>query len=91
MHEKPIYIITFDSSNSSMLLYNLLKNNSLNIYMIQTPCCLSAGCSRSIEVNEEEIQKVIELIKSNNIPIRAIHKKYVNKKIRRYSYEKIEI
>ena len=60
MSEKPIYIITFDSANNSMLLYRLLKSNKLNIYMIQTPCCLSAGCARSIEVDESEIEKVIE-------------------------------
>lgn len=89
MIEKPIYIITFDSANNSMLLYRLLKSNKLNIYMIQSPCCLSAGCARSIEVSEEEIEKVIELIKSNDISIRAIHKKFVNKEIRRYCYEEI--
>ncbi|WP_195990081.1 DUF3343 domain-containing protein [Clostridium sp. D53t1_180928_C8] len=89
MSEKPIYIITFDSANNSMLLYRLLKGNQLNIYMIQTPCCLSAGCARSIEVDEAEIDKVIELVKNNNIPIRAIHKKYVNPTIRRYCYEEI--
>lgn len=89
MVEKPIYILTFDSANSSMKLYKLLKDNKLNVYMIQTPCCLSAGCARSIEVSQSEIDKVIELIKTNNSEIRAIHKKYVNEKIRRYSYEEI--
>lgn len=89
MSEKPIYIITFNSANNSMLLYRLLKNNQLNIYMIQTPCCLSAGCARSIEVDESEIEKVIELVKNNTIPVRAIHKKYVNTAIRRYCYEEI--
>ena len=89
MSEKPIYIITFDSANNSMLLYRLLKSNKLNIYMIQTPCCLSAGCARSIEVDESEIEKVIELIKNNDIAIRASHKKYVNTAIRRYCYEEI--
>ena len=39
--------------------------------------------------SEEEIEKVIELIKSNDISIRAIHKKFVNKEIRRYCYEEI--
>ena len=91
MIEKPIYIITFDSANNSMLLYRLLKNKQLNIYMIQTPCCLSAGCARSIEVDENEISKVIEVIKSNEAPIRAIHKKFVNTAIRRYSYEEIDL
>lgn len=91
MIEKTIYIITFDSPNNSIILYKLLKDSRLNVYMIQTPCCLSAGCARSIEVNENEIDKVIEIIKNNKIEIRAIHKKFVNKKIRRYSYEEIPI
>ena len=90
MSEKPVYIITFDSANNSMLLYRLLKNNQLdNIYMIQTPCCLSAGCARSIEFDESEFEKVIKLVNNNTIPVRAIHKKYVNAAIRRYCYEEI--
>lgn len=89
MIEKPIYIVTFDSANNSMLLYRLLKNKQLKVYMIQTPCCLSAGCARSIEVDESELDKVIEVIKNNKVPVRAIHKKYVNTTIRRYSYEEI--
>ena len=91
MIEKPVYIITFDSANYSMYLYKLLKEQSIKIYMIQTPCCLSAGCARSIEVSEDKIDNVIEIIKDKNAPIRAIHKKYVNTKTKPYVYEKIDI
>ena len=70
MIEKPVYIITFDSANYSMYLYKLLKEQSIKIYMIQTPCCLSAGCARSIEVSEDKIDNVIEIIKDKNAPDR---------------------
>ena len=69
MIEKPVYIITFDSANYSMYLYKLLKEQSIKIYMIQTPCCLSAGCARSIEVSEDKIDNVIEIIKDEKIDI----------------------
>lgn len=89
MVERPVYIITFNSANSSMVLYRLLRDAKLQVYMIQTPCCLSAGCARSIEVNEDDIEKVINIIKRDNVDIGAIHKKYVNEDIRRYAYEEV--
>ena len=52
MSEKPVYIITFNSANYSMYVYKLLKDKKLSVYMIQTPCLLSSGCARSIEVPE---------------------------------------
>ena len=66
MIEKPVYIITFDSSNSSILLYRLLKSKNLNVHMIQTPCCLSAGCARSIEVDEQDIDDPLRIIFTSN-------------------------
>lgn len=91
MIEKPVYIITFNSSNSSLWLYKLLKDNRLDVYLFQTPCILSAGCSRSIEVSEKEFDKAVKIIKENNAPIGEIYKKYVNENIRRYIYDKITI
>ena len=63
MSEKPVYIITFNSANYSMYVYKLLKDKKLSVYMIQTPCLLSSGCARSIEVPENQLAKVIDILK----------------------------
>ena len=90
MSEKPVYIITFNSANYSMYVYKLLKDKKLSVYMIQTPRLLSSGCARSIEVPENQLDKVIDILKDKKTLIREIHKKYVNPEIRRYVYEKLE-
>ena len=90
MSEKPVYIITFNSANYSMYVYKLLKDKKLSVYMIQTPCLLSSGCASSIEVPENQLDKVIDILKDKKTLIREIHKKYVNPEIRRYVYEKLE-
>ena len=90
MSEKPVYIITFNSANYSMYVYKLLKDKKLSVYMIQTHCLLSSGCARSIEVPENQLDKVIDILKDKKTLIREIHKKYVNPEIRRYVYEKLE-
>ena len=41
-----------------------------------------------IKISKETVS---EIIKDKNAPIRAIHKKYVNTKTKRYVYEKIDI
>ena len=80
MIEKPVYIITLDSANYSMYLYKLLKEQSIKIYMIQPPCCLSAGCARSIEVSEDKIDNVIEIIKDKN-KIVSVHSRKAEKEV----------
>ena len=84
--------MTFTSSSNSAKIYNLLKSYLLNVSLIQTPCHLTAGCSRSVVVKEEDIDKALEIIKDNNVEtnILAIHKKSVNAKIKRYEFEEIE-
>lgn len=81
-----VYIITFESTNNSLMLYKLIKNSRLKVTMIQTPCRLSAGCARSLEIKEFDIAKVVEIIKDNGIEIGGIYKKFINPKTRRYEY-----
>lgn len=89
MIEKPVYIITFNNSSDSISLYNYLKSENLNIYIIQTPCNLSAECARSIQISEYDLYKTVDVIKSHNIDVKSIHLKYVDESIRRYVYEEI--
>lgn len=81
MSEKPVYIITFNSANYSMYVYKLLKDKKLSVYMIQTPCLLSSGCARSIEVPENQLDKVIDILKDKKTLIREFIK---NTSIQKY-------
>lgn len=84
-----IYIITFHSANNSLLAYKLLKNCRLKVVMIQTPCRLSAGCARSIEVKEKDIDTAVTTIKENSLSIQGVYKKFINPNTRRYDYVEV--
>lgn len=84
-----VYIITFESANNSVLLYKLIKDSRLRVTMIQTPCRLSAGCTRSLEIKEYDIDKVIKIIQDNTVKIQGIYKKSINPRTRRYEYTEV--
>ncbi|KOA20251.1 hypothetical protein CLHOM_14560 [Clostridium homopropionicum DSM 5847] len=84
-----VYIITFSSTNSSLMLYKILKDSKMKVTMIQTPCKLSAGCSRALEIKQLDLSKAIEKINNFNIEIQSIYKKFINPKTRRYEYLEI--
>ncbi len=84
-----LYIITFPSASSSLMLYRTLKNLKLKVAMIQIPCKLSAGCARALEIKEVNLSKVVEIINNDNIEIHKIYKKFINPKTRRYEYLEI--
>lgn len=81
-----LYIITFPSTSSSLILYKTLKNLKLRVAMIQIPCKLSAGCARALEIKEVDLSKVVEIITNDNIEIQSIYKKFINLKTKRYEY-----
>ncbi|MGV8980883.1 putative Se/S carrier-like protein [Clostridium sp.] len=69
------YIIVLNSSSVSIHLFKLLKDKKLNVVIMSTPCTISAGCSRSIKVNECDIDVAIEEIRNKKIIINGIYKK----------------
>ncbi|KYH30176.1 MULTISPECIES: DUF3343 domain-containing protein [Clostridium] len=81
-----VYIITFTSANSSLMLYKILKDARIKVTMIQTPCKLSAGCARSLEIKKSDFNKAVDIIKNSNIKIQKIYKRFINSKTRRYEY-----
>lgn len=72
------YIIVLNSSNISIHFFKILKDKRFNVDVISTPCTISAGCSRSIKVNEKDIEAVKEEININKIIIAGIYKKIYN-------------
>ncbi|MFU0825688.1 DUF3343 domain-containing protein [Clostridium sp.] len=84
-----VYIITFASANSSLVLYKILKDARIKVTMIQTPCKLSAGCARSLEIKKSEFNTVVDIIRNSNIKVQKIYEKRINPKIRRYEYVEV--
>ncbi|MGH4120195.1 putative Se/S carrier-like protein [Clostridium sp.] len=69
------YIIVLNSSSISVHLFKLLKDKKLDVAIMSTPCTISAGCSRSIKVKENDIEIVKQDIINNKINIKGIYKK----------------
>ncbi|WP_160678185.1 DUF3343 domain-containing protein [Clostridium sp. C8-1-8] len=91
MKDLNVCIIAFPSTSESVNLYKVLKNKRYNVVMIQTPCTISAGCARSIEIKEKDLENIINEIKTNNIQIRGIFKKALSESTKRYYYEELNI
>lgn len=81
-------IIVFSSSSFSMRLYKILKEARYKVDLISTPCTLSAGCSRAVKVNKDDLDEIKELIKEKKIKIKAIYEKILNG--RRFYYKKMK-
>jgi mevalonate pyrophosphate decarboxylase len=86
---KIAYIVVFYSNSECLQLFKILKNKEFDINMIATPCTITAGCSRAIEFTENDLDKVIEEIKTNSIKIRNVYKRVINGKSLRYVLVKI--
>ncbi|GFZ31019.1 hypothetical protein CSC2_15450 [Clostridium zeae] len=91
MRDLNVCIIAFSSTSQSVNLYKILKNKKYNVVMIQTPCTISAGCARSIELKEKDLDAVVNEIKQNNLEIKGIYRRVLNDSTRRYYYSEIDI
>lgn len=74
------YIVVFHTTSASLQLFKILKSKNYNISMIATPCTISAGCARAIEFQQEDLDKIVQEIRENEVVIRAIYKRVINKK-----------
>ncbi|GFP77153.1 DUF3343 domain-containing protein [Clostridium fungisolvens] len=91
MRDLNVCIIAFSSASQSVNLYKILKNKKYNVYMIQTPCTISAGCARSIEIKEKDLEAIVNEIKESKIDIKGIYRKTLNESTRRYYYSELDI
>ncbi|GKU23523.1 DUF3343 domain-containing protein [Clostridium folliculivorans] len=91
MRDLNVCIIAFSSTSQSVNLYKILKNKKYNVVMIQTPCTISAGCARSIEIKEQDLEDIVNEIKQNNLEIKGIYRRVLNESTRRYYYSELDI
>lgn len=77
------YFVVFYSHNHTTFLYNKIKEKGFEIELMSTPCSVSAGCSQCIKFMGKDLKLIKEVIKNNDINIKALYKiEYNNGKTR---------
>lgn len=82
------YLIVFFSSNHSMALYKILKDDRYDVLMQPTPCTISAGCANAISFRKEDLEPVLNEIDKSNIPIQSIYVKLFDANCGKFKYAK---
>ena len=82
-----IFIVVFSSTNYGLRLYKILKDKHYDVYMISTPCTISDGCSRAIQVFKDDIEEVVDEIDKGEIIISGIYKRIIRNG--RYAYKSV--
>lgn len=70
--ESRMLVISFDSTQQALRAEMLLEYAQLDIDTFPTPKAITAGCALSIQFEEQELDTVIEIIKSEHVVIRGI-------------------
>ncbi len=72
------YILIFLNTHNALNCEKVLIENKINLEVLPTPSYISNSCGISIGINEENIDKILELIENKNISVKLIYDK-VNK------------
>jgi len=75
MNMEEFCLIVLNCSSDSIHLFKLLKDERIDVDIMSTPCTISAGCSRSIRIQEKEMETAKQVIKTSKIIIKGIFKK----------------
>lgn len=68
-------LIAFDSTQQALRAEMLLEYAEIEIDICPTPKEITAGCALSIHFPAEELEKVQEIIRSEQVEIRGIFEK----------------
>lgn len=66
------YIVTFQNTHEAMKAEREALKNRINVVVVPTPTYITKSCGISLKIEEESVQSIIELIKSENIKIKDI-------------------
>lgn len=66
------YIVTFQNTHEAMKAEREAIKNSIKLIVIPTPTYITKSCGISLKIEEESIQNIIELIKSETIKVKEI-------------------
>jgi hypothetical protein len=65
-------LMAFDSTQQALRAEMLLEYADIEIDILPTPKEITAGCAISIEFPDDELQKVVSIIRSERVEIRGI-------------------
>lgn len=67
------FVIVFKNTHDAIDTENKLKSKEINIRVMPTPTSITKSCGICVYINENEFNKVDELIKDNYISYKAIY------------------
>lgn len=67
-------VVSFDSTNYAMLADKCFEERHFEKMVVPTPRAISNSCGISISINPDDIENVIELIKSEKLKVKGIFK-----------------
>lgn len=66
------YIVTFQNTHEAMKAERETINEKIKVVVIPTPTYITKSCGISLKIEEENIQSIINLIKSEKINVKEI-------------------
>ncbi|MGH4137496.1 DUF3343 domain-containing protein [Clostridium sp.] len=66
------YIVTFQNTLEAMKAERQTINKQIKVVVIPTPTYITKSCGISLKIEEENIQSIFKLIKSEDIKVKEI-------------------
>lgn len=67
------YVIAFDSTQQAIRTEMLLEYADIEIDTMPTPKEITAGCALSIGFHEEDLDRVVEILRREKVEIRGVY------------------
>ena len=71
--EEKYFVISFDSTHHAIKGEKLLKESNINVKMMPTPREITASCGLSIRFENEDFEKIEDIIKDSELSIKGIY------------------
>ena len=66
------YIVTFQNTHEAMKGEREAIKNQIKVTVIPTPTYITKSCGISLKIDKENIESIIELVKSEDINVKEI-------------------
>lgn len=69
------YIATFYNTQGAIKAESMLRKENIRITVMPTPSHINRSCGISLRFQQEELEKIIELIMEGRLEVKAIYAK----------------
>ena len=66
------YIVTFQNTHEAMKAERETVKKQIKVIVVPTPTYITKSCGISLKVDEENIQRIIEIVKLEDIKVKEI-------------------